>query len=342
MALTEREEKVLESVIEIYVETAKPVGSKAVSEYLNGRMSPATVRNLMFDLEEQGYLYKPYSVSGRIPTSKAFRHYVNTKGVLRSPGKREIQVITSFIKPSYSYIEEVMIDASRALSAISRYAGIVVEPKLKEMRFKGIEIVKLSRTSLLILFITTSGLVYKRIINYDEEIDSSLLESMKRYLNENFEGLTFKELRERIIEDMRRDEEEFGVLINKIRDSIDSLISSSETREVYIEGTSKIIGIPEFTDVMRLRELFKTLEQKERLLDLLDRCLEQNDLVVIVGEECEIKEMRGMGIIASPFGISEMTSGVLGIIGPLRMDYPKLIPLVSYTAKVLTRCLSGM
>lgn len=342
MALTEKEERVLESIIEIYVETARPVGSKAVSEYLNGRMSPATVRNLMYDLEEQGYLYKPYSVSGRIPTSKAFRYYVDTLGELRSPKKREIQLISSFIKPNYSYIEEVMIDASRALSAISKYAGVVVEPKLKEMKFKGVEFVKLSRTVLLILFITTSGLVYKRIVNYEEEIENSVLDSMKRYLNENFEGVTFKELKERILEDLKRDEEEFGVLIKKIRESLDSLISSSEEREVYIEGTSKIIGLPEFSNVMRLRELFKTLEQKERLLDLLDRCLEQNDLVVLVGEECEIKEMRGMGIIASTFGISEMSSGILGIIGPLRMDYPKLIPVVSYTAKMLTRCLSGM
>jgi heat-inducible transcriptional repressor len=342
MGLTGREGKVLEIIIETYVDTAEPVGSRAVSKLMNYRLSAATIRHIMYDLEEQGYLYKPYSVSGRIPTSKAFRYYVNTLVNFKVPAKRDLQLISNFIKPNYSHVEEAMIDASRALAAISRYAGIVVEPKLDTMQFKGVEFVALSPTSLLILFIASSGMVYKRIISLEENIPISVLESMKQYMNERFQGLTFLELRTRLLEDIKKDREDFKTLLSKIKTSLDSLIVDGEKREVYLEGTSKIIGIPEFTDILKVKEIFRALEQKEKLLSILDKCLAQNDVVVIVGEESEIKEMKDMSIIASPFSINAKSSGVVGVIGPLRMDYSKLVPLVHYTAKVLTNFLTKM
>ncbi|MCX7857546.1 MAG: heat-inducible transcriptional repressor HrcA [Deltaproteobacteria bacterium] len=342
MSLTEREGKILEIIIDTYVDTAQPVGSKAVSRALNYKLSSATVRHIMYDLEEQGYLYKPHAVSGRIPTTKAFRYYIDTLLNLRVPGKKDLQVISSFIKPSYSYVEEAMMDASRALAAISRYAGIVVEPKLNTMQFKGVEFVRLTNTSLLVLFVATSGMVYKRIITLEENIPKSLLEGMKHYMNERLEGLTFFELRSRLLEDIQKDREEFRLIISKIRESLDSLITGPEKREIYIEGTSKIIGIPEFTDIIKIREIFKALEQKEKLLSILDKSLAQNDVVVIVGEECQIKEMKEMSIIASPFAMNETSTGVLGVIGPLRMDYSKLIPVVNYTARMLSEHLTNM
>lgn len=336
MALTEREGKILEVIIETYVDTAQPVGSEAVARSLNNRFSAATVRNIMCDLEEQGYLFKPYAVSGRIPTTKAFRYYVDSLVELKLPGKRDIKVISHYIKPGYAYVEDAMIDASRALAAISRYAGIVVEPRLNTMVFKGVEFVSLSSSTLLVLFITSSGMVYKRIVSLDEKIPKGLLEGMKQYMNEKFEGLTFSELKKRLWEDIRKDREDFAVLISKIRDSLNSLIESEQNREVYIEGTAKIIGLPEFTDIVKVREILKALGQKEKLLHILDRCLQEKEVVVIVGDEWEIKEMKEMSIIASSFSIDEKSSGVLGIIGPLRMDYSKLIPVVNYTAKILT------
>ncbi len=342
MGLTEREGKILEIIIETYVDTAQPVGSSVVAKLMNNKLSSATIRHIMYELEEQGYLFKPYAVSGRIPTTKAFRYYVDTFVDLKLPAKKDIRLITHFIKPSYSYVEDAMIDASRALAAISRYAGIVVEPKLNTMVFKGVEFVPLSKVSLLVLFITSSGMVYKRILTLEEKIERSILESMKQYMNEKFEGLTFSELKKRLKEDIEKDREDFKLLISKIRDSLNSLIESGEKREIYIEGTSKIIGIPEFTDILKLREIFKALEQKERLLSILDRCLSEKEVVVIVGEEWEIKELKEMSIIASPFAVDEKSTGVLGVIGPLRMDYSKLIPVVNYTAKMLTNFLTNM
>lgn len=342
MALTEREERILEIIIETYMDTAQPVGSKLVSNYLNNRLSAATIRHIMYELEEQGYLYKPYSVSGRIPTGKAFRYYVDSLSNFKAPAKRERELISSYFKQGYTHLEEVMIDTSRALAAISRYAGIVVEPKLNSMQFKRVEFVKLSNRSLLVLFITSSGMVYKRVLSLEENIPFSVLESMKQYMNERFEGLTFSELKGKLLEEIKKDTEDFKVLISKIKESLDSLIAGSEKREIYIEGTSKIIGLPEFTDIIKVREIFKALEQKEKLLSILDRCLSEKDVVVLVGEECQMREMKDMSIIASSFAINEKRAGVLGVIGPVRMDYSKLIPVVTYTAKVLTDYLTKM
>jgi heat-inducible transcriptional repressor len=296
----------------------------------------------MGDLEELGFLYKPHAVAGRIPTPKAFRYYVNSLPVLGIPGKRALKVLESLARPHYAYVEEIMEDASKILAAMSSYTSIVVEPKVDTMLFKEIEFVRLSRNTILMVFVTSSGIVHKRLVDTVEDIAIDVLNEMKGYMNEKFSGMPFYVLKDAILQDLKKDRENFAMLYEKIKDTLDVIIGEEEKREVYIEGTSKMIGSPEFSDIAKLKDLFKALENKEKLVKLLDSCLREEGINVIIGNESDTREMKDMSIIMSTYRITEKSWGILGVIGPMRMNYSKIIPIVDYTAKTMTDILSFM
>jgi heat-inducible transcriptional repressor len=341
-ALTEREKRVLELIMSSYINSAEPVGSRTLSKIIDNQWSSATIRNVMADLEKQGFLYKPHVVAGRVPTGKAFRYYVNTLLVTRQPGKREMQMLERLNNHKYNHVEEVMGDASRLLADLCKYTGIVVEPKMDSMIFKEVEFVKLSKSNILVVFVTSSGIVHTRMVNSGEEMSQEFLTGIKNYMNEMLQGVPFSGLRERIFDDMKKDRDSFHSLMAKVMDVLQQIMENEDGREVYIEGTSKIIGVPELSSISRLRELFQAFEKKEKLLRLLDRSLEHEGIQVIIGGESDVKEMRDMSIITSTYRIDEANYGILGVIGPLRMNYSRIIPIVNYTAKAVTELLGMM
>jgi len=334
--LNERERSVLELIVENYIVFAEPVGSTTIANLMKKKVSSATIRSVMGELEELGFLFKPHAVAGRVPTPKAFRYYVNSLPIPGLPGKKELKALETMLRIRYAYTEEVMADASRALAAIASFPSIVVEPRVDTMLFKEVEFVRMSRYTILIVFVTTSGMVHKRFVESNEDIDQATLDDMKHYMNERFSGLCFHVIKESIIQDMDRDRRAFQDLYRKIQDTLDILVGDEEKREVYIEGASKMIGIPEFSDVEKLKELFKALENKERLIQLLDQYQGNDGINVILGSESDMKGMEGMSIIASAYRIDRDSYGVLGIIGPMRMNYSRLIPIVGYTARTVT------
>ncbi len=340
--LNEREVKVLELILTSYISSAEPVGSRTLSKLLGNRWSSATIRNVMADLEERGFLFKPHVVAGRIPTGKAFRYYVNSLLKPRGLGENELQVLDVFYKHRYPYTEQVMEDASRVLANLGQYAGIVVEPKANTMFFKEIEFVKLSGQRVLVLFVTSAGIVHSRLVTTEENLSRELLESMKVYMNERCEGMPFYALKREIYEDMKRDKEAFSLLMRNVLDVLETIVENEDHREVYIEGASTIIGVPEFSDIRRLRELFQAFEKKEKLLSLLDRSLEDEGIHVIIGPETGVQEMRDVSLITSVYRIGPTNRGILGVMGPVRMDYSRIIPIVDETAKMVTALLSVM
>ena len=340
--LTERENKVLELILTSYIVSAEPVGSRTLSKLLGHRWSSATIRNVMSDLEERGFLAKPHVVAGRIPTGKAFRYYVSSLLVPRGLEQNELQVLDTIFRHRYAYTEQIMEDASRALASLGQYAGIVVEPKVNTMFFKEIEFVKLSGQTILVLFVTSAGMVHSRLVTTEENLDKELLQSMRQYMNERCEGVPFYALKQEIYEDMRRDREAFSVLMREVLDVFDTIVEKEDRREVYIEGTSTIIGVPEFSDIKRLRELFQALERKEKLLGLLDQSLEDEGIHIIIGAETGFAEMRDVSIITSIYRVGPKNRGILGVMGPVRMDYSRIIPIVDHTARMVTELLSTM
>ncbi len=340
--LKEREVKILELIVTSYISSGEPVGSRTLSKLLGNRWSSATIRNVMSDLEEQGFLFKPHVVAGRIPTGKAFRYYVNSLLKPRGLEQNELRLLNTLFKHQYPYTTQVMEDASRVLANLGQYAGIVVEPRVDTMLFKEIEFVKLSGQRVLVLFVTSAGIVHSRLVATEENLSPELLQSMKQYMNERCEGMPFYALKKEVYDDMRRDREAFSALMRKVVEVLDTIVEDEDHREVYIEGTSTIIGVPEFSDIRRLRELFQAFEKKEKLLGLLDRSLDDDDIHVIIGAETGVQEMRDVSIITSVYRIGSKNRGILGVMGPVRMDYSRIIPIVNETAKMVTQFLSTM
>ncbi|MHB8109234.1 MAG: heat-inducible transcriptional repressor HrcA [Syntrophorhabdaceae bacterium] len=334
--MNDRESSVLELIVENYIVFAEPVGSTTIQKAMKTKISSATIRSIMGELEELGFLYKPHAVAGRVPTPKAFRYYVNSLPSPGLPGKRELKALEAMSRLRYAYTEELMADASRVLATISRFASIVLEPKVNTMVLKEVEFIRMSRNTILMVFVTTSGMVHRRFVDTSEDIEQAALDDMKHYMNERFSGMPFYQLKDNILKDMSKDRERFQNLYRKIQSALDVLVGDAEKREIYIEGASKMIGIPEFSDVATLKELFKALENKERLIQLLDQYLSKEGINVILGSESDMKGMEGMSIIASAYRIDRDSYGVLGIIGPMRMDYSRLIPIVGYTAQAVT------
>jgi len=340
--INEREKTVLELVMEHYILSAEPIGSGIISKTMKSKLSSATIRNIMSDLEELGFLYKPHAVAGRVPTPKAFRYYINSLPPSGIPGKNELRALESLTKPRYPHVEEIMEDASKILAALSSCTSIVVEPKIDTMLFQEVEFVKLSRHTILMVFVTSSGTIHKRIVETDDNLSVDVLGAMKGYMNKRFSGMPFYALKKAILQDLKKDRETFTMLYEKIKDTLDTIIGEEKKREVYIEGTSRMIGVPEFSDIERLKELFKALENKENLLRLFDRCLRQEGVNVFIGNESDVREMRNISIIMSTYQIGERSWGILGVMGPMRMNYSKIIPIVDYTARAMTDILKIM
>lgn len=340
--LNDREKNVLAVLMEHYILSADPIGSKTISGTMNNRFSSATIRNIMVTLEKLGFLIKPHAVAGRIPTAKAFRYYVNGLSTFRSPGRKELKALESLAKPRYSYVEEIMEDTSKVLASLSSCTSIVVEPRVDMMLFKEIEFVKLSPHTILIVFVTSSGIVHERLVNASEDIGHDALNEIKNYMNDKFSGMPFYLLRNAVVRDMKKDREDVAKLYDKIKNALDVIVDEEDKREVYIDGTSRMIGVPEFSDVERLKELFRALENKERLVKLLDGCLDKEGISVLIGAESDLKEMKNISIIMSSYRISEKSWGTLGVIGPMRMNYSKIIPIVDYTARAVTDILRIM
>ena len=340
--LTDREKTVLELVMENYICSAEPIGSSTIAKTMKKHVSPATIRNIMGDLEEMGFLYKPHAVAGRVPTSKAFRYYVNHLPAAKTPGKKELKALESLSRPHYTDFEEIMGDTSRVLAAMSSYTGIVVEPRVDMMHFQEIEFIKLAPRKILIVFVTSSGILHKRIVDTDEDMGLGVLNDLKHYMNERFTGLPLFVLKDEILLDLRKDRENLAILCEKIKATLDSIVGDEEKREVYIEGTSRMIGVPEFSDMERLKDLFRALENKEKLVRLLDNCLRGEGINVVIGDESAALGIRDTSIILSRYRINETSWGILGVIGPMRMDYSKIIPIVDYTARTVTDILRLM
>lgn len=337
-SLTERSKRILEAIIEDYISTAEPVGSRTVIEKHGLTLSPATVRNVMADLEEMGFLASPHTSAGRVPTEKAYRFYVDTLLEVRRVSRDEREEIRRRCSVAGRDIGSVLKDTSRMLSSVSHYTGIVVAPRFVSNVFRHIEFVKLGGRRLLAILVSQNGTVQNRLVEADEELPGEELVRMANYLNGLLQGLTIGQVRQRLLAEMQDEKTMYDAMLAKaLRLSQQTL--AEDGSEVFIEGQANILEQPEFTDVARMKEIFRAFEEKNQLVSLLDRCLEAQGINIFIGAESHLNQMSGMSLITSTYVTGKNTLGVLGVIGPTRMGYAKVIPIVDYTARVVSKLL---
>jgi len=335
--LSQRSRQILEAIVEDYIATAEPVGSSAVARRHAMSLSTATVRNVMANLEEMGLLVSPHTSSGRIPTEKAYRFYVDSLIALRQVSRDEKKQIIRRCRQAGAGISSILKETSRTLSTLSNYIGIVVSPRFNSNVFRHIEFLRIGTRRVLAILVSTNGVVQNRLVETAEDIHENDLVKMGNYLNGLMQGLTILQARERILKEMQSEKVQYDSLMSHAL-RISQLAVTTEEDEIFVEGQSRILDQPEFSDVRRMQDIFRAFEQKAHLLELLSRCMNSEGVQIYIGSETPMSRSAGVSLVTSRF-ISNNTVGLLGVIGPTRMGYSNVIPIVDYTAKLVSRLL---
>jgi heat-inducible transcriptional repressor len=337
--LSVRSRQILEAIVEDYIATAEPVGSSAVARRHALTLSSATVRNVMANLEEMGLLTSPHTSAGRIPTEKAYRLYVDSLVGLRQISREEKKRIIRRCRQSGAGLPEILKETSRALSSLSNYMGIVVAPSFTSDIFRQIEFIRIGTHKVLAILVSTNGLVQNRLVETSDDIPENDLLAMSNYLNELMQGLTISQARERILSEMKIEKVQYDSMMSRaLRISEQAVTVGGE--EIFVEGQSRILDQPEFSDAAGMKEIFRAFEQKGQILKLLNRCMNADGVQIYIGSETPVSQTAGMSLVTSRFTTSNNTIGLLGVIGPTRMGYSSVIPIVDYTARLVSRLLS--
>lgn len=344
VALNDRNVKTLQAILDHYILTAEPVGSRTISKKYLRDLSPATIRNAMSDLEELGYVEQPHTSAGRVPTDKAYRLYVDNLCEIPKPSPKESQTIRKKLDSKHTEAKETILETSRVLSSLSKQASIVLLPKLANITFKRIELIKTRGFQVLVILVSQSGVVQNKLINLKEELTQDKIDSISRYLNDKFSNLTLLEVRKKIISLMKKQRKVYNGLLKKATELLQKAFIEDEVEgDFYVSGTANIFDQPEFRDDLeKMKGVFNAIEKKSKLLYILDQCLEAQGISIIIGSENNIQEMHGCSLVTHTYKYGENVIGTLGIFGPKRMEYPKIISLVNYTANVLSNKLSDL
>ncbi len=338
--LGEREKEVLRAVVQEYITTGGPVGSHQLSRRAEFDVSSATLRNVLADLEELGFLEKPHTSAGRVPTDQGYRFYVDTLVRLKDPAPKDREFIHAGLAHE-SQVGEVLAEASRILHSLTRHASVVVTPRPESAVFQRIEFIRLRENRVLAVLVGLNGAVHNKAITVDFPITSDELLKASNYLSELLHEVPLEEARERIRLEMDQEQALYNALTAKALKlgAAATDLQTPEAERVRIEGTGSFLEQPEFADVERMRALFKTLDEKQKLLQLLDRVQRAREMQIFIGAESEFSAAGELTVIASPYGTQEQVLGSVGVIGPTRMNYQRVIPLVNFTAHVLSRVL---
>jgi heat-inducible transcriptional repressor len=338
MEFLERNKRVLQAVIDSYIASGLPVGSTVLVKKYDFGVSSATLRNIMAELEELGYLTHPHTSAGRIPTDLGYRYYIDSLISIEKDTDDFGDQLRNAPPLHGDDLHELMEEASRFLASLSQCAGVVVAPLEPEVRYKHIEFIRLRGSQVLIIFVTASGIVQNKLIELDEGIRQQDLNQFSAYLCDEIANWTLPEVRQRLIEKLREDKLIFSQLMEEtVRASQE--VKDRENEMVYIGGASQMLENPDFATVDKMRALFKAFEDKYKLLKLLDRSAAAAGIKVFIGSENPYFEMQGCSMVVSGYKAGANVVGTLGVIGPTRMKYRQVIQVVDYTAKLLSKLL---
>src|SRR6185295_968719 len=338
--LTARDREILKDVILTYILSAEPVSSRSVAKHGKLGLSAASIRNVMADLEEWGYLMQPHTSAGRVPTSAAYHLFIGSMMEARTVPANERRYIQEHLKGVGSASGELMGTASHLLSELSSQVGIVVTPAMGETVLKAVDFIPVSGRKVLCVVVSSSGFIDNKVIETEEEIPREELVRISNYLSENFAGYTLREIRERLLRLMGEERAQMDRVLARTIELARSGFSISENPGVVVDGTSMLLSKPELSDVQRVRRMFEAFADKARLVRLLSQCLQGGGVRVLIGEDSELTSELGFSVVAAPYGVGERPLGTLGIVGPSRMDYETVIPLVNFLRETLSQALA--
>ncbi|MDP3539870.1 MAG: heat-inducible transcriptional repressor HrcA [Azonexus sp.] len=336
--LDERSRTLLKALVEHYIADGQPVGSRALSKFSGLDLSPATIRNVMADLEEAGFVASPHTSAGRVPTARGYRLFVDSLLTVQPMGAIQMGAMEEALQGRPS--NQIIASASQLLSSLSHFAGVVIAPRRASSRIRQIEFLSLSEKRILLIIVTTDGDVQNRILTTEKAYSPSELVSAANYLTHNFAGLDFEQIRQRLASEIIQLREDIKPLMEQALEAGDAALTENATPYV-ISGERNLLDVEELSSNMkRLRELFDLFEQRSSLMRLLDVSHRAEGVRIFIGGESGIATLDECSVIAAPYSVDGKIVGSVGVIGPTRMAYERVIPIVDITARLLSSALS--
>jgi len=339
--LGERGRQVLQALIFEYITTAEPVGSRQLAKKYALGFSPATIRNTMADLEEAGFLSQPHTSAGRVPTDKAYRFYVDSMMGSTHIGRTEALRLQRQVAGARTEIDDLMESTSAQLSALSHYAAVILAPPLRHTQLERIDLIPVDGDRALVVMATETGWGTSRILGLGESVSASELREVARLLTERYGGLTFQEIRTRLTDTAAPTD---GDRVARLAAALArKAFAALWDKNLYIGGAMNILDQPEFADISAMKAILRTFEEKRQLIELLTTRVSGEDGVqVVIGSEMPYQEMQETSLVAAAYKYGDRVLGVLGVVGPRRMPYAKVVPLVEYTARLVSRRLTRL
>ncbi len=334
--------EILRAVVENYIDTTEPVGSRRLTKRYDFGLSPATIRNIMADLEYLGFLTQPHTSAGRMPTEKGYRHYVDCciddghqldeKFILETQEKLEI-----IEKDVSSLLENV----TRELSKCSHQMGIAVAPRFSRSRLSRVELIQVKGTRVLAVVITEEGVVRNLLLDFEEPCSQKHLNKISEYINKELAGFSLREARERVIRKVYEEKAVYDSLVARAMRIGRVIMERQIEEDIYIGGYSEVLEQPNFVDLDSIKEMFRAIEDKRLMIQVFNMIEEmESGVTVLIGTENPLDEMHDCSMVVSPYLKKGRVIGTIGVIGPIRMHYPQVISMVDETAKFLTKVFS--
>ena len=338
----DRGQHLLKVLIQRFIQDGQPIGSRTLSKDAGLDLSPATIRNVMSDLEEMGLVSAPHTSAGRIPTPKGYRLFVDSLVRYRQPGDSDIERIKAQMRGEGDTTEGLVGAVSNMLSDFTSMAGVVTVPRPPQVTMRQIEFLPLSENRVLVILVVNDREVQNRILHTDRNYTASELQQAQNFINEHYAGVDLDQVRSKLVDDLESTRDSMNQTMHEIISVAQSAINvaDSSDNKYVVAGETKLMDFAELSDVDTLRRLFDAFSRKRVILDLLDRSISANGVQVFIGEESGVRIFDGCSVVTAPYHVDSDTIGVLGVIGPTRMAYDRVVPIVDVTARLLESALS--
>lgn len=337
----ERAQIILRTLVEQFIRDGQPVGSRTLSKASGLSLSPATIRNVMADLEDFGFITSPHTSAGRVPTPKGYRFFVDTLVKFTPLDRKALHDL------QVQLVDEGPLDrravaetASSALSTLTSMAGLVTLPKQTHVTLRQIEFLPISDRRALTILVTSEGEVQNRVLNLERDITQDELQRAANYLNENFAGKEISDIRRLVLEELEQTQQSMNQLMIDTVAFAQRALNADTAAGFVMKGEAKLMNYDELSDIERLRQLFEAFSQQREILGLLDRSIAADGVQIFIGEESGYEMLDSCSIVTAPYKVDDDVVGVLGVIGPTRMAYERVIPIVDVTAKLLGAALN--
>lgn len=338
--IDERSQYLLKVLVDRYIKEGQPVGSKTLAEETGLGLSSATIRNVLADLEEHGFLHSPHTSAGRIPTAKGYRFFIDSLLTVQPLDDNAIQQFQQQLTPDLN-IPALVTSTSNLLSELTRLTGLVMLPQREQVLLRHVEFLSLTQNRVLVILVFNNQEVENRIIYTDRPYSPNELQQAANYLNATYTGYDISQVKQELISALQQDRDHANTLMQTTIDiAAKALDEPKYDKDYVLTGQNHLFNLPNQTGVTRLKELFEAFTQKRDILHLLDQCLNTKGIQIFIGEESGYALFDECSLVTAPYSVNNKTVGVLGVIGPTRMPYDKIIPIVDVTAKLLSSALN--